>query len=157
MLKHFYKHLDLFDKLFIVFLVSFGILTAIVGAWETTVYLFVLLLFVFIMKSKDIVIKHQEDLIERLLEVAEYATKALDGGKLVKKTTIEFSIEKSKAKEGNKPNEKQRNEDTPNAGRSRSGASKKRAGSSKTSNAKGTGTASVPNRKPKTAKKNSKA
>lgn len=157
MFKHFYKHLDLFDKLFIVFLITFGVLTAVLGDWQTTLYLFVLLLFVFILKAKDITIKHQEDIIERLLEVAEYATKALDGGKLVKKTTIEFSIEKSPKKaEGKKPNEKkQRNEDTPNAGRSRSSRSRKPAGSSKTANAKRTGTASVSNRKSSATKKNS--
>lgn len=158
MFKHFYKHLSLFDKVFIVFLIALGVLSGIAGAWITVAYLAVLLMFVFILKAKDIVIAHQNDLIERLLELAEYATKALDGGKLVKKTTIEFSIEKSPKKaEGKKSNEKQRNEDTPNAGRSGSRSSKKPAGSSKTAKSKGTGTTSVPNRKPSATKKNRKA
>lgn len=157
MLKHFYKHLDLFDKVFIVFILALGVLSGIAGAWITVAYLVILLLFVFVLKAKDITIKHQEDLIERLLELAELAGKALNGGKVVKTTTIEFSIEKVKKAEGKKPNEKkQRNEDTPNAGRSRSGATKKRT-ASKTANASRTGTASVPNRKPKATKKNSKA
>lgn len=155
MLKHFYKHLDLFDKVFIVLLLALGVLSGFVGAWDTVLYLSVTLLLVFILKLKDITIKHQSDIIERLLEVAEYATKALDGGKLVKKTTIEFSIEKSKKAEGKKPNEKkQRNENTANAGRSRSSSSRKRT-ASKTAKSEGAGTASVSNRKPKATKKNS--
>lgn len=158
MLKHFYKHLDLFDKVFIVFLIVLAVLSGFAGLWTSVAYLAVLLMFVFILKAKDITIKHQEDLIESLLELAEYATKALGGGKIVKTTTISFSVEKSSKKaEGKKPNEKkQRNEDTANAGRSRSSSSRKRT-TRKTANAKGTGTASVPNRKPKASKKNSEA
>lgn len=157
MFKHFYKHLDLFDKVFIAFILVLAVLSGLAGAWISVSYMVVILLFVFILKMKDITIKHQEDLIERLLELAEYATKALDGGKLVKKTTIEFSVEKVKKEEGKKPNaKKQRNEDTANAGGSRSSSSRKRT-ASKTPKSKGTGTASVPNRKPKATKTNRKA
>jgi hypothetical protein len=161
MFKHFYKHLNLFDKLFIVFLIAIGVLSGIVGDWRGVFYMATFLIFVLILNAKDITIKHQSDLIERILEVAEYATQALGGGKIVKTETIEFSVEKSPKKaEGKKPNEKkQRNEDKANAGRSRSRSrsSKKPAGSSKTANAKGAGTNGVPQRKPKAPKKNSKA
>lgn len=156
MLKHFYKHLSLFDKFFIVFLIVLAVLSGIVGYWRGVFYMATFLIFVLIINAKDITIRHQEDIIERLLELAEYATKALGGGKLIKTTTIEFSVDKSKKAEGKKPNEKkQRNEDKANSGRSRS--SKKPAGSSKTAKSKGTGTTSVPNRKPSATKKNRKA
>ena len=158
MFKHFYKHLSLFDKLFIVFLIVLAVLSGIVGDWRGVIYMATFLIFVLIINAKDITIKHQSDLIERILEVAEYASKALGGGKIVKTETIEFSVEKvSKKAEGKKPNEKQRNEDTPNAGRSGSRSSKKPAGSSKTAKSKGTGTASVSNRKPKAKATNRKA
>lgn len=157
-MKHFYKHLSLADKIFFVLFVVLGVLAGITGDYRGVVYALLFALGILIIAAKDITIKHQQDLIERLLEVSEYAIKALGGGKLVKTETIEFSVEKSPKKaEGNKPNEKkQRNEDTPNAGGSRSGASKERT-ASKTANRKGTGTASVPNRKPSAKAKNRKA
>ncbi len=157
-MKHFIKHLSLFDKIFFLLFVSLAILSGITGDWRGVVYTGLFAIGVLLLAAKDITIKHQGEIIERTLEVAEYAMKALGGGKLIKTTTIEFSVEKSKKAEGKKPNEKkQRNEDKANAGRSRSRSSKKPAGSSKTANAKGTRPASVPNRKPTNSKKNSKA
>ena len=156
-MRHFIKHLSLFDKIFFLLFVALAIVSGITGDWRGVVYTSLFAIGILLLAAKDITIKHQTDLIERLLEVSEYAIKALGGGKLVKTETIEFSIEKSPKKaEGKKPNEKkQRNEDTPNAGRSRSSRSRKPAGSSKTANAKRTGTASVSNRKSSATKKNS--
>jgi len=150
MFKHFYKHLDLFDKVFIVFLIVLGVLSGFAGLWVSVAYLFVLLMFVLILKSKDIVIEHQSDIIDRLFEVSEDILSTLGGRKIVKTTTIEFNVERKKPR-----NEKPSNQDTPNAGRSRSSRSRKPAGSSKTANAKRTGTASVSNRKSSATKKNS--
>lgn len=156
-MKHFIKHLSLFDKIFFLLFVSLAILSGITGDWRGVVYTGLFAIGVLLLAAKDITIKHQGEIIERTLEVAEYAMKALGGGKLIKTTTIEFSVEKSKKAEGKKPNEKkQRNEDTANAGGSRSSKSRSRS-TRKTANAKGTGTASVPNRKPKASKKNSQA
>lgn len=152
MFKHFYKHLDLFDKVFIVFLIVLGVLSGFAGLWASVAYLFVLLMFVLILKSKDIVIEHQSDIIDRLFEVSEDMLSTLGGRKIVKTTTIEFNVERKKPR-----NEKPSNQDTPNAGRSGSRSSKKPAGSSKTAKSKGTGTTSVPNRKPSATKKNRKA
>lgn len=156
-MRHFIKHLSLFDKIFFLLFVALAIVSGITGDWRGVVYTSLFAIGILLLAAKDITIKHQTDLIERLLEVSEYAIKALGGGKLVKTETIEFSIEKSPKKaEGKKPNEKkQRNENTPNAGRSRSSRSRKPAGSSKTANAKRTGTASVSNRKSSATKKNS--
>lgn len=157
-MRHFIKHLSIFDKIFFLLFVSLAILSGVTGDWRGVVYTSLFALGILLLAAKDITIKHQSELIERTLEVAEYATKALGGGKIIKTTTIQFSVEKSSKKaEGKKPNEKkQRNEDTANAGGSRSSSSRKRS-TRKTANAKGTGTASVPNRKPKASKKNSEA
>lgn len=149
-MRHFYKHLDLFDKVFIVFVILLGVLSGIAGAWITVAYLVILLLFVFVLKTKDITISHQEKIIEELFETLEVAADAIRGRKIVKTTT--FSLEKVKRGK----DEKSSNEDKTNAGRSRSSSSRKRTASKKP-NASRTGTASVSNRKPKATKKNSEA
>ena len=145
-MRHFYKHLDLFDKVFIVFLIVIGVLSGIVGDWRGVIYMATFLLFVLILKSKDIVIEHQSDLIDRVLEVAESATNVLGGRKIVETKTIEFSVERKKS-----GNEKPSNEDKANAGRSRSKASKRKTSGA---NAEATRANGVPNRKPKATKKN---
>ena len=141
-MRHFYKHLDLFDKVFIVFLILFGVLAGFAGAWETLVYLIVLLMFVFILKAKDITIEHQNDIIDRLFEVSEDMLSTLGG----QTTTIEFAVERKKS-----GNEKPSNKDKANAGRSRSEAKKRKTSGA---NAEATRANGVPNRKPKATKKN---
>lgn len=148
-MRHFYKHLDLFDKVFIVFLILFGVLAGFAGAWETLVYLIVLLMFVFILKAKDITIEHQNDIIDRLFEVSEDMLSTLGGRKIVKTTTIEFAVERKKS-----GNEKPSNKDKANAGRSRSEAKKRKTSGA---NAKATGANGVPNMESKNSKKNRKA
>lgn len=148
-MRHFYKHLDLFDKVFIVFLILFGVLAGVAGAWTTLVYLLVLLMFVFILKAKDITIEHQADIIDRLFEVSEDMLSTLGGRKIVKTTTIEFAVERKKPR-----NEKPSNEDSPNAGRSRGEAKKRKTSGANTETKR---TASVPNRESKNPKKNRKA
>ena len=133
-MRHFYKHLDLFDKVFIVFLILFGVLAGFAGAWETLVYLIVLLMFVFILKAKDITIEHQNDIIDRLFEVSEDMLSTLGG----QTTTIEFAVERKKS-----GNEKPSNKDKANAGRSRSEASKRKTSGA---NAEATGANGVQNR-----------
>lgn len=158
MFKHlFKKHLSLFDKLFLLFLVGMIIFAIVVQHWYVLPLYVIFIIFILVNALKDMTIKHLEDLLELQFELLENMSKAVGGSKIVKTETIEFSVEKvSKAKKGNKSNEKPSNENTPNAGGSRSSTSRKRS-TRKTANAKGTGTASVPNRKPKAPKKNSKA
>lgn len=149
-MRHFYKHLDLFDKVFIVFVVALMVLTGLAQAWVSLTYLAILLLFVFILKMKDITIEHQRQLLDEVFETLEMASDAIRGRKIVKTTT--FSLERVKAKD-----EKPSNEDKANTGRSRSGSKAKRTSSSgkTTAKSKGTGTASVQNRQSKNSKKNS--
>ena len=148
-MRHFYKHLDLFDKVFIVFLIVIGVLSGIVGDWRGVIFMFTLFLFVLILKSKDIVIEHRNDIIDRLFEVSEDMLSTLGGRKIVETKTIEFSVERKKS-----GNEKPSNKDKANAGRSRSEAKKRKTSGA---NAEATRANGVPNRKPKATKKNSKA
>lgn len=157
-MRHFIKHLSIFDKIFFLLFVSLAILSGVTGDWRGVVYTALFALGILLLAAKDMNNKHLRDLLDIQFDLIDKLFKATGGSKIVKTETIEFSIEKSPKKaEGKKPNEKQRNEDTPNAGRSRSGSSKKPAGSSKTANRKGTGATSVPNRKPKATKTNRKA
>lgn len=148
-MRHFIKHLSLFDKIFFLLFVSLAIISGITGDWRGVVYTSIFAIGVLLLAAKDITIKHQNDLIERTLEVAEYAIKALGGGKLIKTTTIEFSVEK-KSKEGKDNGENIKGTDK--SGRSRSDSTRKTSGA----NAERKGTASVSNRKSKDSSKNSK-
>lgn len=157
-MRHFIKHLSLFDKIFLVFLLLLGILAGVTGDWRTVLYVSVFAIGVLIIAGKDMTIDHLNKLIDMQFKLLDDFANAVGGRKIVKTETTEFTLEKvSKKAEGKKPNEKQRNEDTPNAGRSGSRSSKKSAGSSKTAKSKGTGTASVSNRKPKAKATNRKA
>lgn len=157
-MRHFIKHLSLFDKIFFLLFVSLAILSGITGDWRGVVYTSIFALFILLLAGKDMTVDHLRKLIDLQFKLLDDFSNAVGGRKIVKTETTEFVLEKSPKKaEGKKPNEKQRNEDTPNARRSRSGSSKKPAGSPKTANRKGTGTASVPNRKPKATKTNRKA
>ena len=155
-MRHIIKHLNLLDKIFIVLFLVLAVLAGIVGDWRGVIFLVTFVILIFISGAKDSTISHLEQLVELQFKLLEDLTKAVGGSKIVKTTTTEFKLEKV-SKEGKKPNaKKQRNEDTANAGGSRSSSSRKRT-ASKTANAARTGTASVPNRKPKATKKNSEA
>jgi len=156
-MRHFIKHLSLFDKIFLVFLLLLGILAGVTGDWRTVLYVSVFAIGVLIIAGKDMTIDHLHKLIDLQFKLLDDFANAVGGRKIVKTETTEFTLEKvSKKAEGKKPNEKkQRNEDKANSGRSRSSSSRKPT--PKTANAKGTGTASVPNRKPSATKKNRKA
>lgn len=155
-MRHILKHLNLLDKIFIVLFLVLAVVSGITGDWRGVIFLVTFVILIFISGAKDSTISHLEQLVELQFKLLEDLTKAVGGSKIVKTTTTEFTLEKV-SKEGKKPNaKKQRNEDTANAGRSRSSSSRKRT-ASKTANASRTGTASVSNRKPKATKKNSEA
>lgn len=154
-MRHILKHLNLLDKIFIVLFLVLAVVAGITGDWRGVVFLVMFVILIFISGAKDMTISHLEQLVELQFKLLEDLTKAVGGSKIVKTTTTEFTLEKSKKAEGKKPNEKkQRNEDTANAGRSRSSSSRKRT-ASKTAKSEGAGTASVSNRKSKATKKNS--
>ncbi len=149
MLKHLLKnHFSKWDYLFLVFaLVMIGFSIHLGEYWDIVIWIF-FITFIFVINISNMTLKHQRGLIEKLLELVELQNKVLGGGKIVETTTHEFSIERvsKKGKSNGKSSE--------DSNKSRGSGSKSRR-SPATANSKGTRPASVQNRKPKTAKKNS--
>lgn len=138
-MRHLIKHLDLFDKFFIVLFTVLAIVSAFAGDWRGVLYLSIFVVFIFLLAAKDMRYSHLDQFNDHLLETVTELLKALGGKKIVKTTTIEFEVVKSK-KEGNRG----KKERVP-----------KSKGSKKGAKSEATGTASVSERKSKTSKKNS--
>ena len=143
-MRHTLKHLSKLDGFLLVFLLVLVGLSIYVGDWRGAIFSFFLAVYIIVITGYKAQIEHRDRFIETLLKDLDGILKAIEGRKIVKTTT--YSLEKVKAKNG------QKNKNKANASRTRSG----RKPTSST-NKKATGATSVSNRKPKATKTDRKA
>ena len=146
-MRHTLKHLTKVDGFFLVFLAGLIGLSIYVGDWRGAIFSFFLVVYILVIARYRGEIEHRDKFIGKLLEDLEGILKAIEGRKVVKTTT--YSLEKVKAKDG------QKNKSKANESRTRGASSRRKPATGANSKAKGT--ASVSKRKSTRTAKNSKA
>lgn len=145
MLKHLLKnHLSKWDIGFLLFLLLISGFSIYVGDYWNLIMYGLFAVWVLILASNKMVIEHQQELIEKLLELSESVLKGATGAKTVRTITTEYTLEREKKSNGKNVKSKPKSGRSPTAGKT--GA-----------NAKASRPNGVSDSKPKRTSKNSKA